>query len=192
MGDTSVSQRISIRVTDASPMGVAPELAYNRPMSRPRRRAAPDALIRAAGGLVWREQAHGPKLAVVHRPKHQDWSLPKGKLEPGESFALAALREVEEETGCRATLGSFAGYTLYSVKGREKIVLFWNMTVDRFATFMPNGEIDAIAWLSPAQALERLDHPGEREVLVAALAARVLEARHGWTTPSTSAGSSIG
>jgi 8-oxo-dGTP diphosphatase len=138
-------------------------------------------LIRAAGGLVWREGANGPRLAIIHRPKNRDWSLPKGKLEPGETFAHAALREVEEETGCHAALRDFAGYTLYSVKGREKIVLFWNMTVRQLSPFTPNGEIDELAWLTPSAALSRLDHPGEREVVVAALAARAIDARHGWT-----------
>ena len=149
-------------------------------MARDVRAPGEDALIRAAGGIVWREDASGPRLAIVHRPKHRDWSLPKGKLEPGESFPRAALREVEEETGCRAVLRDFAGYTLYSVNGRDKIVLFWNMTVRQVAAFEPNGEIDELAWLTPSAALARLDHPGERKVVLAALAARTIDARHGW------------
>jgi 8-oxo-dGTP diphosphatase len=137
---------------------------------RTRRR---EGLVRAAGGILWRADRDGPKVAVIHRLKHGDWSLPKGKLEPGESFPRAALREVAEETGCRARLREFAGYALYDWKGRDKIVLFWNMTVEHASRFEPNREIDALAWLAPGEALERLDHAHEREVLSAAVAGRL-------------------
>jgi 8-oxo-dGTP diphosphatase len=145
-------------------------------------------LIRAAGGVLWRADGGSPALAVVHRPKHRDWSLPKGKLEPGESFAEAALREVAEETGCRAELGDFAGYALYEVKGREKLALFWNMSLIDDLGFTPTGEIDDVAWLVPAAALGRLSHQLERGILRGVLAARAIEARHGWARPRSTAG----
>ena len=123
------------------------------------------AAIQAAGGLVWR----GGRLAVIHRPKHRDWSLPKGKLEPGETFPDAALREVAEETGCRARLGEFAGYTLYRVKRRPKLVLFWHMFVEDACRFEPNGEVDRLEWLRPSEALAKLNHDVERRLLRSAL-----------------------
>jgi 8-oxo-dGTP pyrophosphatase MutT (NUDIX family) len=129
-------------------------------------------LVRAAGGIVWRDEADGPRLAVIHRPKRGDWSLPKGKLEAGESFPQAAVREVREETGCRARLGDFAGYALYEVKGRPKLVLFWHMAAEAVTRFRPNGEVDRLEWLEPGEALERLDHPAERELIQVALAER--------------------
>ena len=122
-------------------------------------------MIQAAGGLVWR----GGRLAVIHRPKRRDWSLPKGKLESGETFPDAAVREVAEETGCRARLGDFAGYTLYRVKRRRKLVLFWHMFVAGSCRFEPNGEVDRLEWLRPSEAIARLDHEVERRLVRSAL-----------------------
>jgi len=150
-------------------------------MAREGRKGSGEGLVRAAGGLLWREARGGPRLAVIHRPKHDDWSLPKGKLEPGESYPTAALREVAEETGCVPRLRQFAGYTLYQVKGRSKVVLFWHMTVATPRAFRPNREVDEIAWLTPGEALEWLDHPGERRIVQDAIverAGRVANAGH--------------
>ena len=84
--------------------------------------------IRAAGGVVLREGREGIEVAVVHRPRHDDWSLPKGKLDPGESFAEAALREVEEETGLRCELGAELSPARYrDERDREKLVRYWLM-----------------------------------------------------------------
>jgi 8-oxo-dGTP diphosphatase len=124
------------------------------------------AVIQAAGGLLWRSG----RLAVIHRPKRGDWSLPKGKLEPGETFPDAALREVAEETGCRARLGEFAGYTLYRVKRGPKLVLFWHMVAVGSQRFEANGEVDRIEWLRPSEALSRLEHVAERRLVRNALA----------------------
>lgn len=134
-------------------------------MARPKRVVAEPAVIQAAGGLVWR----GGRLAVIHRPKRRDWSLPKGKLESGETFPDAAVREVAEETGCRARLGDFAGYTLYRVKRRRKLVLFWHMFVAGSCRFEPNGEVDRLEWLRPSEAIARLDHEVERRLVRSAL-----------------------
>jgi len=133
-------------------------------------------LVRAAGGILWRDEANGPRLAVIHRPRQDDWSLPKGKLEDGESFPQAAVREVREETGCRARLGDFAGYALYQVKGRPKLVLFWHMAAEGAGRFRPNDEVDRLEWLAPAEALARLDRPAERQIVEIAVAERL--ARH--------------
>ncbi len=89
---------------------------------------SPTEVVQAAGGLVVRRQHGGLEIAVVHRPVHQDWSFPKGKLEEGETFELAALREVEEETGLACRLLRFIGHTEYvDRKGRPKAVAYWVM-----------------------------------------------------------------
>ena len=106
-----------------------------------------------------------PTIAVIHRPKYDDWSLPKGKLDRGEGFRHAALREVEEETGCHARLLRFAGASVYRVDVRPKLVLYWHMNVEECRAFEPNREVDRLEWLSPRDAFARLAHPGERRVL---------------------------
>ena len=137
-------------------------------------------LIEAAGGLVWRSGKDGLRLAVIHRPERGDWSLPKGKLKPGESFTEAALREVTEETSCRPRLGDFAGYTLYLVKRRLKLVLFWHMVAAEGGDpFEPNDEVDRLEWLTPDEDLARLDHPGEKRLVRNARLATVTQIRRG-------------
>lgn len=79
------------------------------------------------------------------------------------------MREVAEETGCRARLGEFAGYTLYRVKRRPKLVLFWHMFVAGACRFEPNGEVDRLEWLRPSEALAKLNHDVERRLLRSAL-----------------------
>lgn len=130
------------------------------------------AAIFAAGGLLWRQAAGRSRIAVVHRPRHGDWSLPKGKLEPGERWQDAALREVREETGCGAALGEFAGVVLYEVLSVPKIVLFWNMTLRGTPSFAVNDEVDELAWLEPEDAGARLVHEGERAILAEQLRGR--------------------
>ena len=130
------------------------------------------ALIRAAGGLVWRSGPDGPRLAVIHRPRREDWSLPRGKLVEGESWASAAVREVREETGCVVRLGTFAGSTWYVPRKTPKVVLFWHMELVRQGRLDARGEVDEVAWLTPREALQRLDHGNERAMLRRALAPR--------------------
>lgn len=125
-------------------------------------------VIRAAGGLLWKRTARGERLAVIHRPRYGDWTLPKGKLERGEEWSAAALREVAEETGCRARLGAFAGGSVYAVDGRPKVVLFWHMRCVRAGARARDGEVDELAWLAPASALRRLQYASERALLRAA------------------------
>jgi 8-oxo-dGTP diphosphatase len=117
--------------------------------------------VRAAGGLLVRDG----RVAVIHRPKYDDWSFPKGKLDPGESFERAALREVEEETGLRASLGPELISTRYrDSKGRPKLVRYWEMTpVD--GEFEPTHEVDELRWLEPEEAAELLSYDHDREVL---------------------------
>jgi 8-oxo-dGTP pyrophosphatase MutT (NUDIX family) len=122
--------------------------------------------IYAAGGVLMRHSSSGPQVVVVHRPRYGgDWTLPKGKLKPGEPWEAAALREVHEETGYRATITSFAGPITYLADGTLKIVRFWNMRVDHETSFRPSKEVDAFEWLSPAAAHARLTYADERQLL---------------------------
>ena len=119
----------------------------------------------AAGGVVWRRGEGSLEVAVVHRPRYDDWSLPKGKLDPGEGFEEAALREVEEETGLRCRLGRFLGETTYTDrKDRLKLVRYWAMEPDD-GEFTPNEEVDELLWLEPGEALERLSYDFDRELV---------------------------
>ncbi len=122
-------------------------------------------VIEAAGGLLWRAAAAGRELAVIHRPRYDDWTLPKGHREPGERWQQTALREVKEETGITARLTGFAGSTAYTVDGVAKVVLFWHMEAVGDTTFKPNVEVNQLAWLTPAEALKRLSYPSERALL---------------------------
>jgi 8-oxo-dGTP diphosphatase len=121
--------------------------------------------VEAAGGVVVREGAGGPEVAVVHRPRYEDWSLPKGKLRPGEEFEQAALREVAEETGIRCELAEELTPAHYrDRKGRRKRVRWWLMRPVE-GEFEPNDEVDELRWLAPAEAAELLDYEHDRELV---------------------------
>jgi 8-oxo-dGTP diphosphatase len=122
-------------------------------------------VIRAAGGLLWRESERGMELAVVHRPYYDDWVLPKGKLDKREGWEDAAVREVFEETYCRATLGEFAGTISYLANNKPKIVLFWHMSLIGEDTFVPNNETDKMHWLTADEALSKLQYSTERALV---------------------------
>jgi 8-oxo-dGTP diphosphatase len=115
--------------------------------------------VHAAGGLVVRDDG---RVAVIHRPRYDDWSLPKGKLDPGESFEDAARREVEEETGVRARIvGELDPARYVDNKGRDKLVRWYRMELDGApGDFVPNDEVDELRWLTPdeARAVLRYDH----------------------------------
>jgi 8-oxo-dGTP diphosphatase len=129
-------------------------------------------VVQAAGGLVWRNSPRGLELAVVHRPQHGDWTLPKGKLDPGERWQDAALREVIEETGFDIELAGFAGSSSYMTNRAPKIVLYWHMVVVGSDKFDPHDrkEIDALEWLTVPEARKRLSYERDRRVLDDALA----------------------
>ena len=123
-------------------------------------------IVEAAGGVVVRDGEAGTEVCVVHRPRYDDWTFPKGKLDPGESFEDAALREVEEETGLRCTLESELPSTEYrDNKDRPKIVRYWQMEVDEDPGFVPNDEVDEVRWLPMAEARELLTYDRDAELL---------------------------
>jgi 8-oxo-dGTP diphosphatase len=121
--------------------------------------------VEAAGGVVVRDG----RVLLVHRPRYDDWTLPKGKLDPGESFEDAALREVEEETGLRCSLGRELPSTRYEVNGRPKLVRYWLMAPEGETAFVPNDETDDLRWVTPDEALVLLSYDRDRDVIAAVL-----------------------
>jgi 8-oxo-dGTP diphosphatase len=118
--------------------------------------------VEAAGGIVLDDEG---RVAIVHRPRYDDWSLPKGKLDAGESFEEAALREVEEETGMRCSLGDELDPVRYrDNKGRPKLVRYWLMHVEDDPGFVPNDEVDELRWVTPGEAAELLTYPHDAEL----------------------------
>jgi ADP-ribose pyrophosphatase YjhB (NUDIX family) len=127
-------------------------------------------LTRVAGGILWRETPRGRQVAVVHRRRQGDWSLPKGRLESGERWRSAALREVAEETGCSAVIHHFAGAKLFVNRRRPKLVLYWHMGIVEEGAVEVDDEVDEVAWLSHRDALSILDDRSDRLLLVRARA----------------------
>ena len=134
-------------------------------MSRP--------VVLAAGAALWRRAADGTaETLLVHRPRYDDWSFPKGKLDPADADdEMCAVREVREETGFEVAVGPELPSVQYTDnQGRPKTVRYWAMTpVD--GAFMPNAEVDAADWLAPDLAALRLSYGHDRQVLDAVLAA---------------------
>jgi 8-oxo-dGTP diphosphatase len=113
--------------------------------------------VKAAGGVV---RCDG-RLAVAHRPRYDDWSFPKGKLDPGESWEQAALREVEEEIGKRCRLGPELPSAAYDVARGRKVVRYWLMDAES-GSFTPNDEVDEVRWLAPDEAERLLSYEHDR------------------------------
>ena len=124
-------------------------------------------VIRAAGGVLCRP---GPsdetEIAIIHRPAYDDWTLPKGKVEPDETPEDCALREVREETGFRCELVRPLGCTAYvDRRGRDKMACYWVMEV-LGGRFRPGIEVDKLVWLPVAQAAKRLTYSRDRTLIV--------------------------
>jgi 8-oxo-dGTP diphosphatase len=151
-------------------------------------------LIKAAGGVAWRPGPDGePEILLVHRKKYDDWSLPKGKTEPGEQLPVTAVREVLEEGGARLALGRRLLSVRYNVGGRPKRVHYWAasvLSVDEHG--VPNSEVDEVTWLPAARAVDKVSYAHDHGVLAdfAARPARTVPlillrhskavAKHGW------------
>jgi len=123
--------------------------------------------ILAAGGLVERDGADGPEVLVVHRPRYDDWTLPKGKLDRGETFEAAARREIQEETGLVCAIHEELAPVRYETDGRPKLVRYWRMTVEEgdVADRAPDHEVDELRWLGADDALGLLTHERDRALV---------------------------
>jgi 8-oxo-dGTP pyrophosphatase MutT (NUDIX family)/phosphohistidine phosphatase SixA len=134
----------------------------------------PQDAIRAAGAVVWRPGSDGAQVVLVHRPRYDDWSFPKGKSERGEHVLLTATREVAEETGLRVVLGRCLKASEYEVDGRPKKVRYWAARFAESLGFVPGREVDDLAWLELREASARLSY-GRDRVLLNEFAAAPLE-----------------
>lgn len=124
--------------------------------------------IIAAGAVVWRRPRDGGpvEVALVHRPKYDDWSLPKGKLDPGETAMVAAVREVTEETGLNCRLGRYLGRVTYPVPGHRKLkrVDYWAATPVG-GEFVTNSEVDQLRWHRVDRVMDQLSYPMDRRII---------------------------
>lgn len=126
--------------------------------------------VYAAGGVVWRIAEGKIRVLTIHRTKYRDLTLPKGKVDPGETLPETAVREIFEETGIRVALGVPVGVSTYRLPSkRQKIVHYWSAEATeeaiRDSSFVPNKEVAALEWLAPKRALERLSYPVDVEIL---------------------------
>jgi 8-oxo-(d)GTP phosphatase len=134
------------------------------PKKAPQRSRA--SAILAAGGVLWRTAAESKDLevALIHRERYDDWSLPKGKIEPGETAPVAAVREIEEETGYAAELGRWLLALSYPVEAGTKKVTYWAARA-LGGEFAPNDEVDQLIWVPVADAIKQVKYPLDRKVL---------------------------
>ena len=123
-------------------------------------------IVLAAGGVLWRpgHRETAEEVAVIHRPRYDDWSLPKGKVDPGETEPVAAVREVFEETGHHVQLGRRIATVSYPVEPRTKKVQYWSAR-SIGGSFAPNNEVDDLIWLPAAAAIKKVSYPYDRKVL---------------------------
>lgn len=125
--------------------------------------------IFAAGAVLWRKSPSNPyeiEIALIHRPRYDDWSFPKGKLDPGETAIVAAVREIHEETGIDAQLGRHLSGVTYPIPGHRKLkrVEYWAAEAVA-GRFEPNDEVDEMLWLAPDRVAEQLSYPMDRTIL---------------------------
>jgi 8-oxo-dGTP pyrophosphatase MutT (NUDIX family) len=122
--------------------------------------------VLAAGAVLWRPNGDSatPEVAIIHRPRYDDWSLPKGKVDPGETEPVTAVREVQEETGYESHLGRRLGAVSYPVEQGIKKVRYWAAR-SVAGEFSPNAEVDELKWLPVTKAIQELVYPHDRKVL---------------------------
>ncbi|WP_313404357.1 NUDIX domain-containing protein [Aeromicrobium sp.] len=126
-------------------------------------------VIQAAGGIVWRKAAPGAiEVLLVHRPRYDDWTFPKGKADPGEPLPVTAVREIAEETGYEVRLVHPLPEVTYRVKGGVKQVAYWTCRlVGDESDFQPNREVDELRWVAPRDARKKLSYEHDRSLLEA-------------------------
>jgi phosphohistidine phosphatase SixA/8-oxo-dGTP pyrophosphatase MutT (NUDIX family) len=123
-------------------------------------------VIRAAGALLWREIAAGEiEIALVHRPRYDDWSLPKGKIDENETALACAYREVFEETGIKARFTRQLGAVEYEDNGAQKRVKYWVAQALGASDFVANEEVDQLRWLKPTDSIELATHQSDKEMI---------------------------
>jgi 8-oxo-dGTP diphosphatase len=123
-------------------------------------------VIRAAGALLWREIAAGEiEIALVHRPRYDDWSLPKGKIDENETALACAYREVFEETGIKARFTRQLGSVEYEDNGMQKRVKYWVAQALGASDFVANEEVDQLRWLKPTDSIELATHQSDKEMI---------------------------
>jgi 8-oxo-dGTP diphosphatase len=131
-------------------------------------------VVQAAGGVVTRTGDGGLQFLVVHRPHYDDWSLPKGKLERGESAEAGAIREIAEETGVAVRLGDALPRNEYTDRyGRPKVVHYWHMTPVGSVDWAPNDEVDETRWITAAEAATLLSYENDRRLVALVAATRL-------------------
>lgn len=118
----------------------------------------------AAGAVLWRGQLPNPEIAIVHRPHYDDWTLPKGKVDPGESLPVTAAREILEETGIEPRLVKVIGNVHYPVGPRTKVVYYW-LAGAVGGSFTPNDEVDELRWVPAKQAEQHLSYKADWDIL---------------------------
>jgi len=124
-------------------------------------------VILAAGGVIERHTEDGVRIAVIRRERYgKEWCLPKGKVNEGETLTDAALREIDEETGCKVSLVRFLTADVYPAKDNVKAVFYWicHLQSDE-CDFQPNSEVKDLAWLRPEEAVLRLTHPSQQKLI---------------------------
>jgi 8-oxo-dGTP pyrophosphatase MutT (NUDIX family)/phosphohistidine phosphatase SixA len=123
-------------------------------------------VVHAAGGVLWRHgyRESAAEVAVIHRPRYDDWSLPKGKVDPGETEPVTAVREVLEETGHHVHLGRRIATINYPIEQRTKKVQYWSAR-SLGGSFAPNNEVDDLVWLPVAAAIKKVSYAYDRKVL---------------------------
>jgi 8-oxo-dGTP diphosphatase len=122
-------------------------------------------VIRAAGGIILRATPRGDEVLIVLRKSDKEWVLPKGPVKDAESFQDAALREVEQETGCSCQVGNYLGTISYAEHGIPKVVMFWKMTVVQHRSLPESDEVQEAAWATLPVAIQQLSQPQEKALL---------------------------